>query len=64
MESHSIVTDADVKIQLHLRFTCAFATYTCKLLLTAEKMRTSQHVAGIIVNELTLAKQNLLQTSY
>lgn len=64
MENHSIITDADVRIQLHLSFTCAFTTYTFKLLSPAEKIRTNRHVAGIIINELTLAKQNLLQTNY
>lgn len=64
MEHHNIITDADVRIQLHLSFTYAFTTYTFKLLLPAEKMRTSRHVASIITNDLTLAKQNLLQTSY
>lgn len=64
MESHGIITDADVRIQLHLSFMCAFTNYTFKLLSPAEKMRTSRHVAAVIINELTLAKQNLLQTNY
>lgn len=64
MESHSIITNADFRNQLRFSFTCAFITCIFKLLPPAEKMRMSWHFAGIIINELTLAKQNLLQANY
>lgn len=46
-------------MQMHLCFMCTLTTYIFKLLSAAEKITTSWHVAGIITNELTLAKLNI-----